>query len=622
MGGRSQPRKLSAWLLVAVAVLSPRAAAAQDEAPRWTWVVGGALEGAAAEALAESGQKAYNYYQERSIYVGELKSEAALAEAPSGPTVFFGQVQAFEHPEWLEPLIEIEKGAVSVGGTTLSDDSVGLYVRSADGQRVAFSGLSAKGLLGIQSVPTGRHAATVTFDGRVAFEGSYRGTELGLTAGSAIYSLPSLDEVDVGLAALGDPSAAVVFSPVYGGGESRLSDRFRERLGGLVSGKSVLFFGEAHWNVEINRLFSDAFDWLMAERRVSTLFLEHSYSHSAHFQRYVSLRSDEEADRFWGSSLRALVMAQSTRDLLDSVRVWNREHPSSPVAVACLDAEFDYQRTLESALGEYFRGTVPDFTSQLPRPVTAAGALAEVSRLRKILRDSPVDAPRHPWMTADFVANGLTNLYESVVASDRHSRMADRQRSILRNVTEYHAACFTPAALERGLVVFKEGAAHASKHTERQDDAWWEATYLEKRFEPTRGRVATLTARALGYRLDLASEVDLRTHKRWAKSYHGLIETYRWGLRAGVIEEGGAYHFGPRKPSAIDMVAIRKAHERGEHAFLLESLLIPDLRAVNLEAGEELQGLFDAVVYVVGGSLEPTLRRADSARDAKPQAPR
>lgn len=605
-----------------IAAWVPQASGSQDDPTRWTWVIGGALEDAAAEALAKSGQEAFDYYQEHSIYVGELRSEAALTEPPSGPTVFFGHVQAFEHPEWLEPLIRIDGGSAAVGGVTFGEGPVGLFVRSASGERVVFSGLSAEGLLGIQSVPTGRHAATVTFADRIAFEGSYQGPELRLDASSTIHTMASADEVDVGLAVLRDPSAAVVFSSVYKSDESRLSGRFQERLGELVSGKSVLFFGEAHWNVEINRLFSDMLDWLMAERRVSTLFLEHSYSHSAHFQRYVSLRSDEEADRFWGSSLRALVMAQSTRDLLDSVRVWNREHSDAPVAVACLDAEFDYQRTLESALGEYFRGTVPDFRSRLAQPLTAAGVLAEVSRLRTILRDSPADAPRHPWMTADFVANGLTNLYESVVASGRPSRMADRQRSILRNVTEYHAGRFTPAALERGLVVFKEGAAHASKHTEREDDAWWEATYLEKRFEPTRGRVATLTARALGYRLNLASEVDLQSHKRWAKSYHGLIETYRWGLGAGVIEEGNAYHFGPRKPSAIDMVAIRNAYERGEHAFLLESLRAPELRAVNLDAGEELQGLFDAVVYVVGGALEPTLRRAGSARDAKPQAPR
>ena len=607
--GTLQSRGLGFFVVAVVGLLLPQVASAQDEAPRWTWVIGGALDGAAANALTQSGKSAFDYYQKHSIYVGELTTESSLEEAPSGPTVFFGQVEAFEHPEWLAPLLQVEDGRATVGGVTFDEEPIGLYVRSADGQRVAFSGLSAAGLHGIQSVPTGRHAATVTFAGRIAFEGAYRGTELRLTAADAVHRIPSADEVAVELAGLKDPSAAVVLSSVYGEGPaSSLSDRFQERLGELVADKNVFFFGEAHWNAEINRLFSDVFGWLLRERRVSTLFLEHSYSHSAHFQHYVSLGSDDDAERFWQSSLHSLLMTQSTRDLLDSVRVWNREHSEAPVAVACLDAEFDYQRTLESALGEYFRGTDPAFVSQLARPVTAEAVLAEAARLQKILEGTASTASPHPWMTVEFVGNALRNLDESVVARGRPSRMADRQRSILRNVTEYYAHHFTPAALERGLVVFKEGAAHASKHVERSDDAWWEAAFLEKRFEPTRGRVATLVAKALGYRFDLAADVDTQTHKRWANSYHGLIETYRWGLRAGVIDEGHAYHFGPRKPSAIDMVAIHRAYQDGGHALLLESFAEPLLQAANLEAGEDLRDDFDAVVYVVGGSLESSFR--------------
>ena len=104
-------------------------------------MIGGALEGARANELAEAGRKIFEYYQERSIYVGDLKPESALTEFPSGPTVFFGEVQAFEHPGWLEPLIEIDGGRTTVGGITFSEDPTGFYVRSADEQRVIFLSL-------------------------------------------------------------------------------------------------------------------------------------------------------------------------------------------------------------------------------------------------------------------------------------------------------------------------------------------------------------------------------------------------------------------------------------------------------------------------------------------------
>ncbi len=574
------------------------------EAP-WTWVL---ADGPGSETTHGDSQSTFDDYQENGIYVGRLARESELEAAPSGPAVFLGVHGTFQHPEWFRSIVGDADGGVSIGGVPFDRSRTGYYVRSADGSMVRLGGLSPEGLKDIKSVPTGRHAATVTFEGRVAFEGAYHGGKLRLTPARTLPALPTPDELEVELAGLADLSAAAKLSPVYAPGpQPALSARFQERLTELLREESVFFFGEEHWNVGVNQLFQDMLEWLMRERGVSTLFLEHSYSHTAHFRRYVSLGSDADAERFWNSSLRALVMAQSTRDLLDSVRVWNREQGAKPIAVCCLDAEFDYGRTLEDALGEYFRAADAKFQSELPAGAQDEDVLAEVTRLRGVLNRRAADSAEHPWMSRRFVENALINLEESVVARRRPTRMADRQGSMVRNITEFHGSRFTPEALESGLVVFKEGWAHAYKGVTRDDGAWWEAAYLEQRYPPTRGNVATLMAKPLGYDMDQASGVSTLTHKRWATQYHRFVDEYSWALRAGVLREGGIYRLGNTPLNGVGRVALRSAYQGAGRALLLESFSESHLRDANLDAGDGAWNRFDAVVYVIGSALEASL---------------
>ncbi|MEM8712259.1 MAG: hypothetical protein AAGG01_15015 [Planctomycetota bacterium] len=577
-----------AWVLLALPIEGR-----SIQAEPWTWVF---AEGD--EEAEELAQRMFALYQERSILRGRLVGETQLTEIPSGRAVFIGPIRDFDRPTWFSELVRVEGGGASLAGVNLIEPETGFFVQSADEQRLLYSGLSGAGFRQIFSVPTGRAAATVTFEGRVTHEGRYSEGALALEPVAALRALPTAAELEAQVSELPNAVKALSFIPVHAAAKessASLSAGFVQRLQRLTEERCVLFFGEQHWNAGVNGVFMDTLDWLLRERGVSTLFLETSYSHSAHFQRYVGLADDADAETFWAESLRPLVLTQSTRDLLDRVRVWNREHVEARVQVACLDAEFDFNRTIRDALGDYFRALDEKSVPGLPASSSRSAVLEEVKRLRELMEALPVETEPHPWLSTSFVRHSLVNLEESVRAQGKSTRMADRQRSILRNITEFHGAAFSAQALGKGLVVFKEGGAHAWKNERRDDGAFWEAEYLQHHFAPTRSRVATLGAVALGYRMDAVASVGPATHRQWATQYHGYVSDFQWALRAGLANEEGLYLLGRSALEDVEKVALQKARASAESA-----LLLPDGSAWSR---------FDAVIYVVGGAMEAPLFR-------------
>ncbi|QDV09370.1 hypothetical protein Poly30_49280 [Planctomycetes bacterium Poly30] len=603
------------WLAPFASSAAQDAAAVQDQAAAWTWVLAASLEEEENAELSAFARRMFDFYQGRAAMKGRLVPESTLEAAPSGPTVFLGPADGFRHPEWLAPLLRIGGiggATVTLGGRTFADPETGIYVRNADGTRLAYTGTTGVGFRQIFGVRTGRRAATVTLMGRVELEGDHRFGDLELKSTGFFPALPSPEALEKELGPVKDALSAVDLSPVHANeGGSGLADEFQRRLGALVEEPRVLFFGESHWNGAINRLFLDVLGWLLQERRISTLFLETSYSHSAHFDHYVTIASDEEAERFWKTSLRPLVISALTRELLDSVRVWNRESPESRVVVACLDAEFDFRRTLEDALAAYFRAIDSEFEVELPERITSAAVLKEIGRLRGILGEHESAASPLPWMSSAFVGNALTNLEEAALVQGGARQLGERQRSILRNITEFHGDRFVPSELERGLVVFKMGAAHADRTAVRQDGTWWEAPYLDQRFEPTRGQVATMMVGSIGYDFDDVRDVMPETHKAWARNYNDFVESYRSALRGGKVEPGQFFHIQGGELTGVEKVVLHRAYVSGERALLLNVVAEDGLVAAGLLPSRRPWKRFDEVVYVVGGKLEAPLLKVE-----------
>lgn len=560
--------------------------APQEPADAWTWCIGELADPKAQTAFERQVDQLYGYYQDRGLFSGPRVSASDLESPPEGPTVFFGPIQSFAHPDWLEPMVEVREDVLHVGGLAFDHPRVGVFVRDPSGDRVVYTSTEPEAFGDIFAVATGRLACTITADGEVAFEGEYRdsedGVRLELLGRSFLEELPGADA----LQSYAKGRGAVVASGMYRDGDrGALSTAFREGLRGLTSERKVLFVGETHWNVGVHAAFGDLLSTLLESRGVSALFLELSLSSTAPFQHYVGLADDREAAAFLERELHAFLAQPSTLEFLEILRLWNRAHPEDPVQVACHDLEFDGELVLERVIGPALSGEVPTLEALVRDPA------GQLERLRRLVSESEID---HPYLTAPFLLAVLENLGSSI---GRRS-MADRQVVLNRNLESVHGDL-----LESGFSVFLGGGSHALKSPPKDGQPWTEAAWLEHRFEPTKGRVATLRLAGLGVSFGAAAEVDPSRSMRPATNYAGFLRRYRSAAAAGRATAGTFYRLEGGSLDPIDALALMRGSELDRNVLWLESVDADRLLETGLATSVTMP--YDLTVLVLRSALEP-----------------
>ena len=402
---------------------------------------------------------------------------------------------------------------------------------------------------------------------------------------------PSLDELQPWSTLEGAVDTERVYADE---GKGTLASEFETRLASLIEGQRVLFVGESHWNVGVNRLFHRVLDALLARGRVETVFLELNYSFSAHYDHYVRLADDREAEVFLAEKLHPLVSMEGNLELLELLRRWNREHPREPVHVACLDLEWLTPLVIENIVEPYFRGLDPDFRLWPPLLTTPGGREVQFQRLRRMLGEAEQAEYAHPFLTQRFMANVVTNLEDTFGLEDH---MKDRQVAIVRNVTEFHAA-----RLAQGLAVFKGGGFHAVKRSPGNEGFWREAAYLDQVYAPTRGRVATLKLVGLGYGFAEVADLDPRKRFRSADNYHAFLRRFLEARARGKASTEQYYRLESDPLDGVECLVALSGYRTDTNVLRL-------VRVDAEQVGRPLTEDFDEVVYVLRSSLERTRTR-------------
>ena len=459
-----------------------------------------------------------------------------------------------------------------------------MYVRDASEQRIAFVGTSLQGWRDIFSVNTGTLPLTVTLDGRPVLEGHH--TEDGWSLTDLSFQPPYPTEIE--LAPYEPLTDAVRAVPVYGEGGA-LTGEVEAKLLELARDRRALFFGESHWNVGVQQLFQQFTGALLRGADLRTVALELNFSFSAHFDRFVRIADDAEAERFVAEQLHPMLHLPSTLAILEQLRLWNRDRPDVPVTVLCHDLEFDPGTTLEGVLRPYLNAGrakvgVPSEQDYGSDPAAAIATLREALAAH--------DDLDHPFLTRAFVEQVLVNLADT---ANRGSGMQDRQTAIVRNLTEFHGA-----HLERGLTFFKVGGFHARTRQPEGDSAWREAAYLDSEYGPTKGRVAAISATGIGHRFGLAAQQDLAKRQRPAMNYSDLLRRYRLAVRHGDAAPDVAYRVERTALTPLEALAALAGAELDANVLWLERLDEDRLTA----AGAEPRA-FEVEMFVLVSDLEP-----------------
>lgn len=569
-------------LLLISMLLSVAAANGQDE--EWIWVVGELSNERRHAKYEEFARRMFDYYQRNGSARGRIVRESELRERPAERVVYLGPIEAFEHPEWWEPDLRAGKRTFEIAGREFADARTAVYLANPERTRLYFLGATRGSFEDIFAVPTGRHACTVTVRGKVRFEADYVDGEL---AFQATPFLPPVEELE--RAGVSDGLKELVRArPVHENGA--LAPEFQARVVELLTENRALFFGETHWNVEVNALFNRLLPRLL-EAGARNVFLEVPLSNAGPFDHYVGLQG-KPAALFFEEVVHHFCRSASERETLEIVRAWNGEHPDERVRVGCYDLEFGLRETIEHVLTPFFTAVDPALELSLEDFLRAQSAERTFTELERALDRANVGV--HPYLEPEFVRLVLSNVRATLTRGPDAG--TDRQVVLNANLMARYAD-----ALKRARSVFKVGTLHAHRRSGNGagvPEAVRVADLLE-------GQVATLGAIGLGYAFETAAAVPDEHRKRGADTYERFLREYRAGQQEGTARAGA--HYLLNRKSGLEVLAAHAARDLATNVVWFDE---PDFEALfeatnQPEFGPDQRPDFDLLLYVVRADLEP-----------------
>ena len=577
-------------ILLLLGVLVSLSAASENPNDEWTWVHGQLEDEDDQREYLAFASRMFGYYQDRGSMTGSLVAEDGLESIPEEHIVVIGPIHAFEDFDRFDLPMEVKGDEVTIGGQLLDAPRTGIYLAGKEKKRYAYTGLSLDGFQDIFTVPTGDRACTVTRGkGRVDRRGDWTPTGLVLEGPEFLASYPS----EAKLSGLDLPEGALVTKPVVTEPElDALEPEFADWLDDFVEGQRVLFFGENHWNTGVNHFFNLIAEHLLEAGELRAVFLEINYSFSGYYNYYVTEPDEDRAMEFLETRLHPLVSSSSSLDLLELLRAWNLDHPDRPVRVGCLDMEWSSSNVVRNIIQPYFERVDDAFAGR----VTGE---EEREHLQELLAKAMAEevVGEYPFLTPEYMDTVLANLWDTFDIGDFS---VDRQRGIIRNVTEFNGDL-----LEDGLVLFKGGGWHAIKQKLDGESFYRDAAYLQDVHPPTKGKVVSLYTQGLGYSFAEIADLRLGQYMSSATNYNNLVREFQKALADGHAERDAYYLLDGDSLSPFNSLMAKAGYALERDCLRIDSVDWERLTA--LHGQDVLQNRvrdYDAAVYIMRAGIE------------------
>ncbi len=473
------------------------------------------------------------------------KSEASI--------VICGPINSFKKLNiWNIPHFSLQLPAVKIGGLVLNNANTGIYLKTFDKRLRIYTGLSLEGYNSIFTVPTGRHPLTVLVNGQKRWTGKYENGKLQIEQQTFRPKVPAPNGVN---------ASSETLKLINGESFNEKSD-----LSWLIrhmSGKKVLYIGETHWSVEIPQIRNKILLGLARELPVKGILLEFPFSVSAFYQHYIELADDEAAFKFLNSTLDIMISEEATIELLEKLRIWNRENPSRPLSIGTIDMEWNsltrFKITFAPIFSEYGK-------EKALENFYAAVETGDNRELLNILQDlnkriKPEDKLFKPEeyggvaVTEFWVKNLIKNYLDTLRISNGADFNQTRQQSIVRNLTDPDIfGCW----FKQGKVIIHGGAWHGLKTPpQNKKEAWIDAAYLENVFPTTRGQVSNLYIGVIGHSFARVGDVTFDRYIPVADLLKGLINDFKSAVKDGSADKNSFYKlFNPLSAMELNVIAL------------------------------------------------------------------
>ena len=315
-------------------------------------------------------------------------------------------------------------------------------------------------------------------------------------------------------------------------------------LAPIARRSKVVLVGEYHYYRTIHRLRNRILFALNTFDRYPLLALEVPFSYGGYLDHYVGLRDDAEAERFFDSSLRDLVIYAEDVDLLRAIRAWNGLHPDRRIHVGATDVEHDLIGTLRRVVVPFFAQAEPGLRIDLGNFVEGDVETLIPALIKRLpaLRARGFVGPQ-PFLTPRYVECVLANI-RSVYECHRYNFDIFRQRAIIRNLTDPR---FLGQYFKSGKVMIHGGEWHTPTHFPYPGGANYlrEGSYLSYDYAPTRGRTYSISIKGLAYQFGPMAEVDLTKAVFHGSQYAALIRRFQTAYRQKLVTPEAYYLMEP-----------------------------------------------------------------------------
>jgi len=230
-----------------------------------------------------------------------------------------------------------------------------------------------------------------------------------------------------------------------------------------------------------------------------------------------------------------MVTTEDEINLLHQVRDWNKLNPAKKITVGYSDIEHDYKTTISKVLLPYFINidkkinidvqnlSIKDMGDLLPQFYS----LLEKAKQINLTGD-------YPFITPAYINNILINL-ESTFKAYYYEFDYYRQKAIVRNLTDTN---FFGSFIISHKILLHGGNYHMTTHFNYPDNAnfYREGSYLANDFEPTKGKVYSISFHCFSRSLGKAANINLDSCLQQGTYYMNLVGQWQKVLKDKIVD--------------------------------------------------------------------------------------
>jgi len=289
----------------------------------------------------------------------------------------------------------------------------------------------------------------------------------------------------------------------------------------IAKKNKVILLGEAHYYQKIKHMVNRILFKLRKCDEFSFISIESAYSKSPFLNYYVHIKDDDEATNFYENEIYGMVFTVEFKNFLEHIRRWNKLFPAKQISVGGHDIEHDYEFTITHILEPYFKqldnsiNIIESNKSNLLDIIKFFHSYLNAAKERNLIG-------KYSFITPKYIENVLTNLNSTYEAYNNNFHK-ERQKGIIRNLTDEN---YLGNYLKGKIVLYGGGAHMQTKCDLGGGNEYYEGTYLNKIFKPTKGKCYSIIIECVAYNFAKVADLDTDQILHSGKSYKGYLNSF------------------------------------------------------------------------------------------------